>query len=77
MISMKKQVRKQAIKSEVNKTASKPAKTGLRKSDPDYYRKIGLISAKKRKMTSDDFAEMARKSHPRKVYKGGRPPNED
>jgi hypothetical protein len=58
----------------VKKRPSKP--TGLSKDDKDYYSKIGRISAKKRKMTSEDFAAMARLSHPRKrgQSKGGRPP---
>ena len=51
------------IEPEVKKRPSKPKKTGLSKSDPDYYRKIGLRSAKKRKISSEQFAEWARKSH--------------
>jgi hypothetical protein len=47
---------------------------GLSKSDPEYFKKIGQISAKKRKMSSEDFAAMAKLSHPRPKgsYKGGR-----
>ena len=52
--------------------------TKLSKSDPLYYKKIGLISAKKRKLTSEDFAKMAKASHPRGPggYHGGRPKKE-
>lgn len=54
---------------------SKP-KVKLSKSDPDYFKKIGLISAKKRKMTPEQFSAMAKKSHAptskRDGYHGGR-----
>lgn len=73
-----KKVRTVDIKPAVNKTPTKPRKkTGLSKSDPDYYAKIGAISAAKRKITSEQFAAWARKSHPRKSYNGGRPKKED
>jgi hypothetical protein len=39
------------------------------KSDPNYFKIIGQISAAKRKQTSEDFAAMANK---RKVFRGGR-----
>jgi hypothetical protein len=63
------------IKPAVQKQPSKPRKKKLSKSDPAYFSKIGSISAKKRAITSEQFSEMARKSHPRKpgVSKGGRP----
>jgi hypothetical protein len=60
---------------EVKKKPSKPAKkTGLSKSDPNYYAKIGLISSQKRKQTSADFSAMAKASHPRPAgsHHGGR-----
>jgi hypothetical protein len=58
----------------VKKRPSKPTKTGLSKKDPDYYSKIGAISAAKRKMKPEQFSEMARRSHPRPGgYFGGRP----
>ena len=63
----------------VKKRPSKPAKTKLSKSDPDYYKKIGQISARKRKLSSQDFSEMARLSHikPGKGrYNGGRKPKQ-
>lgn len=53
--------------------ASKPVK--LSKSDPNYYSKIGQISAAKRQMTKEQFSAMAKKSHlnrPARSYKGGR-----
>lgn len=69
-----KQVRSENLKPATVKKQSKPRKTGLSKSDPDYYAKIGAISAKKRKMSSADFSAMAKKSHPRPGgYHGGRP----
>ena len=77
-----KKVRAVNITPEVKKTPSKPPKrTGLSKSDPDYYKKIGLISAQKRKMSSEEFSAMARKSHgpgsKRTGYFGGRKKKED
>jgi len=69
------------IKSEVKKKPSTPRKTGLSKSDPDYYKKIGQISARKRKLTSEDYAAMAVLSHAptsrRDRYHGGRPKKEN
>lgn len=48
----------------------------LSKNDPDYYSKIGKISAEKRirKLGTSYFSDMAKKSHPRSEYHGGRPP---
>jgi hypothetical protein len=45
------------------------------KTDPDYYSKIGKISAKNRLKAEGKkyFSEMAKKSHPRDTYNGGRP----
>jgi hypothetical protein len=56
---------------------SKPVKkTGLSKKDPNYYAKIGAISAAKRKLSKSFFSEMARKSHNPESrpegYRGGR-----
>jgi len=77
-----KKVRAVNITPEVKKTPSKPPKkSGLSKSDPDYYRKIGIISAQKRKMTSEQFSAMARLSHgensKRDGYHGGRKKKDD
>jgi hypothetical protein len=62
-----KKPRQIVVKAAVKSTPSKPTKTGLKKSDPDYFRKIGLISAKKRKVsgiiTSEQLSAWARKSH--------------
>lgn len=75
-----KKPRKLEVKSAVRTVASKPLKSGLSKSDPEYYRKIGIISAQKRAasgaITSEQLSEWARKSHRhRKDYsKGGRKP---
>lgn len=56
----------------VKKRPSKPKKK-LSKDDPNYFSKIGSLSAKSRKMTSADFSTMAKASHPRASYNGGRP----
>lgn len=48
----------------------------LSKSDPDFYKKLGEISAKKRKLPKSFFSKMAEKSHGpdsnRDGYHGGR-----
>ena len=73
-----KKPRKVEVKAEVTKNPSKPRKTKLSKSDPDYFKKIALLSVNKRRLTSEDYAEMARASHPRGPggYHGGRPKKE-
>lgn len=58
-------MRKVKIAKAVKSSPSKPVKTGLKKSDPDYFSKIGTISAQKRKMTPEQFSAMAKLSHPR------------
>lgn len=69
-----KTVKKQTIKKAV-KTPSKPKKK-LSKKDPNYYAKIGAISAAARKLKSSYFSDMAKKSHgpdsARDGYHGGR-----
>lgn len=68
-----KPIRSLKPKSAVKKVTLVAAKTvKLNKKDPDYYKKIGIISARKRQMTSDQFSAMAKLSHPRREYKGGR-----
>ena len=81
MIFMKtlkpKSVKKQTVKKAV-KTPSKPKKK-LSKKDPNYYAKIGAISAAKRKLSKDYFSAMAKKSHQpgsRDGYYGGRKPKD-
>jgi hypothetical protein len=75
-----KQLRRVTLKSAVKAKPSKPSKpkrVGLSKADPEYFSKMGKISAKKRKMTSEQFSEMARLSHvnqPKTRYNGGRKP---
>jgi hypothetical protein len=72
-----KTVKKQTIKKAV-KTPSKPKKK-LSKKDPNYYAKIGAISAAARKLKSSYFSDMAKKSHlpgARDGYYGGRKPKE-
>ena len=39
------------------------AKPKLKKSDPDYFAKIGAISAAKRKLNKEYFSQMAKLSH--------------
>ena len=69
-----KTVKKQTIKKAV-KAPSKPKKK-LSKKDPNYYAKIGAISAAARKLKSSYFSDMAKKSHgpdsARDGYHGGR-----
>lgn len=68
-----KKPRKANIKQAVESVASKPIKTGLKKTDPNYYSKIGIISAKKRNLPTSFFSDMARKSHKHRTeYRGGR-----
>jgi len=74
--SVIKKLKKLTVKAGVLEAPSKPKSTGLKKSDPDYFSKIGQISAAKRAMTSEEFSAMAKKSHltrPKSSYKGGRP----
>lgn len=49
----------------VKSEPSKP-KVALSKSDPDFFSKLGEISAKRRNLPSDTFSAMAAASHPRK-----------
>lgn len=55
---------------------AKPVKPRLSKDDPEYYSKIGAISAAKRKLSKEYFSRMASKSHSPQSrpdgYKGGR-----
>jgi hypothetical protein len=74
--------KKLVVKPAVLPAPSKPRKkTGLSKSDPNYYSKIGAISAAKRKLSSKFFSDMAVKSHEhrtKKSYKkGGRRKKQD
>lgn len=78
---MKKQTVKK-IKKVAVKKVGKPTrvKVKLSKKDPDYYKKIGAISAAKRKLNSEYFSQMAAKSHApgcRDGYHGGRKKKED
>lgn len=72
MKSAVKATRKVTVKSAVSAPKSKPKKK-LSKLDPNYYSKIGHLSAKARKMTSEQMSEIEKLSHPRKSgYHGGR-----
>lgn len=73
---MKKQTVKR-IKTVTPKKVQKaqPVKPKLSKQDPNYYSKIGALSAAKRKLNSDYFSRMAKASHKpgcRDGYHGGR-----
>jgi hypothetical protein len=73
-------MKKQTIKKPktVAPKKAQPAKPKLKKSDPNYYSKIGAISAAKRKLNSEYFSTMAAKSHAPGSrpdgYHGGRKP---
>jgi hypothetical protein len=59
-------------KSGVESKPSKPVKKAkLSKKDPNYYSKIGKISARKRKLGSDYFSDMARASHVNRTSSNG------
>ena len=47
----------------------------LTKSDPEFYSKIAARAGKKllRKRGTEYFSKLAKKSHPREEYHGGRP----
>lgn len=49
--------------------------TKLTKADPEFYSKIAKRAGKKllRKHGTEYFSELAKKSHPRAEYHGGRP----
>ena len=59
-----KKIRKVKLPPAVEKQ-EKPKARGLSKKDPLFYAKIGQLSAKKRALSSEEFAEMAKRSHPR------------
>ena len=76
---MKKQtIKKTKVVTRKKVSKPKPATPKLSKSDPDYYSKIGAISAAKRKLKSEYFSAMAVLSHAKGSrpdgYKGGRKP---
>jgi hypothetical protein len=74
MKSVKPKTVKKAVVKKAVKAPAKP-KVKLSKQDPDYYSKIGAISAAKRKLNSEYFSAMAAKSHAegcRDGYHGGR-----
>ena len=48
----------------VKEKPSKP-KVKLSKADPDFFKKLGSVSADKRNLPSSTFSEMASRSHPR------------
>jgi len=68
-----KKPRKAKLKPAVQEKPSKPKPTGLSKSDPEFYSKLGQISAKRRNISSEVFSEWARRSHKNRTeYHGGR-----
>jgi hypothetical protein len=50
-------------------------KTKLTKADPNFYSEIAAIAGANllRKKGTEYFSELAKKSHPREHYFGGRP----
>jgi hypothetical protein len=60
-----KRIRRLTPKPLVKEKPSKP-KVKLTKSDPDFFRKLGAVSAEKRSLPSSTFSEMAAASHPRR-----------
>jgi len=60
-----KRIRVLTPKSLVKEAPSKP-KVALSKADPDFFKKLGSISAERRHLPSDTFSKMAAASHPRK-----------
>ena len=78
---MKKQtIKKPKVVTRKKVSKPKPAPQKLSKKDPDYYAKIGAISAERRKLKSNYFSDMAKKSHgpdsKRDGYHGGRKPKD-
>lgn len=65
-----KKLKKVTLKPAVKTQASKPVSTGLKKTDPEFYKKVGLISAAKRKesgtITHEQLSAWAHKSHERR-----------
>lgn len=45
----------------------------LSKTDPDFYSKLGKRGGAVRKASGADYSAIAKASHPRAEYKGGRP----
>lgn len=60
-----KRIRTLTPKPLVKPEPSKP-KVKLSKADPDFYSKLGSVSAEKRNLPSDTFSKMAEASHPRR-----------
>jgi hypothetical protein len=76
MKSIKPKSVKKAVTKKVQK--AKPVAPKLSKQDPEYYSKIGAISAARRKLNREFFITMAKLSHAPGArpdgYKGGRKP---
>jgi N-acetylglutamate synthase-like GNAT family acetyltransferase len=60
-----KRIRTLTIKQLVKEKPSKP-KVKLSKADPDFFKKLGSVSAEKRNLPASTFSEMAAASHPRR-----------
>jgi hypothetical protein len=54
---------------------SKKKAEKLTKADPEFYSKIAAIAGQElvRKKGTEYFSKLAKKSHPRSEYHGGRP----
>jgi hypothetical protein len=62
-----KRIRVLTIKPLVKETPSKP-KAKLTKADPDFFRKLGAVSAERRNLPPERFSQMAAASHPRRKH---------
>jgi hypothetical protein len=62
-----KRIRTLTIKPLVKETPSKP-KVKLTKADPDFFRKLGAVSAERRNLPAETFSKMASASHPRRKH---------
>jgi N-acetylglutamate synthase-like GNAT family acetyltransferase len=60
-----KRIRTLTIKPLVKEKPSKP-NIKLSKADPDFFKKLGSVSAEKRNLPASTFSEMAAASHPRR-----------
>jgi len=67
-----KKIRQLVIKPLVKEAPSKP-KVKLTKADPDFFRKLGAVSAERRNLPADTFSKMAAASHPRRKKTDGIP----
>jgi hypothetical protein len=58
-----KKIRSLTPKPLVKQKPSKPTRTGLSKDDPEFFHKLGKLSAQKRALPPEEFSSMAARSH--------------